>query len=373
MKKSDRFWLSAKCTFARMNILFLIGIAAAVYCWCVGGGLVFGVQDQISQPYELNASAGSSQITEKIIAQTGRIPGVLQTSAGIEILATLTLKDKASKVTVDGIDPEYLQKEIIAGTIFPQQTVMPYVALNEAALKQLQDKNKDGQISEDEKIDWTKSSASLTVGQEASKVDSKVASKICGIVADGNEDAKAYVSLATAQKLAGTGDYTACLVRIQNVNRAKDVSDKISALGLAVQDTVSPQQSDWDRKNTEAVYLILLGCALLFYSAYLFAKDENLKERKNRAELEMLRLIGMNAGNIQNLFIIKNVIYCCIGFGFGVLFYWLIPQFLSPELQMAVNIAYPFNTGGVLFGASLCAADFLICFCTQKGVIKSID
>ncbi len=374
MRKSDCVWLAAKLAFGTKNTLFLIGLAAAVYCVCVGGGLVSGVQEQRSMPYELNATAGSSAITNQIVAKAGQVEGVLASSAQLDVPATFSLGGNTAGIHLDGIEPDYMQGIFTSGTVFPKDSAMPYIVLNQAAFDQLQDKNTDGNVDDTEKINWQKAACLVLLGDNVTAAPGKnksTAAKICGILEDDTKDPKAYISLSNAKKLAG-GEYTACLVRVRNVDSVKDVSDKIFALGLSVQNIEPTQESDWDRKNTEATYLLLLGIALLFYSVYLYIKAENLKEGMGRKELELLMYIGLSSCGMQRLYSIKNLFYCCIALGFGVLFYALIPWFLPPDIRQVVNIAYPFSAGGVLSGAALCAASFLICFGTQKGVIKRI-
>ena len=342
-------------------------------------------------PYELNATAGSSAITNQIVAKAGQVEGVLASSAQLDVPATFSLGGNTAGIHLDGIEPDYMQGIFTSGTVFPKDSAMPYIVLNQAAFDQLQDKNTDGNVDDTEKINWQKAACLVLLednvtaapgkNKSTAAKDSKsaaeggnkstYAAKICGILEDDTKDPKAYISLSNAKKLAG-GEYTACLVRVRNVDSVKDVSDKISALGLSVQNMEPTQESDWDRKNTEATYLLLLGIVLLFYSVYLYIKAENLKEGMGRKELELLMYIGLFSCGMQRLYSIKNLFYCCIALGFGVLFYALIPWFLPPDIRQVVNIAYPFSAGGVLSGAALCAASFLICFGTQKGVIKRI-
>lgn len=368
MKKSDAFRLAAKHAFVRASALLMAGIAVAVYCACAGGGLVSGVTGQANEPYELIASAGSKQITENVVAQAGQTEGVLASSAEIEFKANLTVNDTVSQLSLDGIDPKYLQGEIADGAIFPQESAMPYVVLNGAAFSQMQDKNKDGNIDDSEKIDWQKASCSITLDEKKA-----ITAKICGILADGSQDPKAYLSLSSAKTLAG-GEYTTCLVRIQHANMAQDVSDKLSLLGLAVQNTELPQQADWDRKTTEATYLFLLAGAILVYTVCLYAGAENPGKGKRRKETEMLMYIGFSLRDIIGISCFENILHCGIAFGFGILFYALIPQFVSPEIGQSVNITYPSGPNGVISGAILALAAFLILFFQLKaGMYRQME
>lgn len=363
MRKSDGIRLAAKWAFGTKNILFLTGIAVAVYCSCAGGGLVSGVWQQVSEPYELVAAAGSKQITEGIVAKAGQIEGVFASTAEIEMQANLTLDGNTAEMPLSGIAPAYLQGEFL-GLVFPAESAMPYAVLNEAAFRQLQDKNENGEVDDDEKLDWQKAALSIASGEDPKTT----AAKICGILADGGKDPKAYISLSSAKKLAG-GAYTACLIRIKNADVAQDVSDKVSALGLAVQNVELPRQADWDRKNTEAVYLFLLAGAALFYAVACLLKSNGPNAQK---ELEMLLLIGFSVRDIRSLRLLKNVLHCATGFAFGLAAYFLVPQFIPPDIREQVNIAAPFSVAGMLAGLGLTVLAIFICNVSQNKNLKSL-
>ncbi len=352
MKKADLFWMAGRRALTAISIILLTGIAAGAYCWCVGGGLAAGVQEQLTQPYELTVTPGSSAITGDLLEKIRQEERVLNASPTIDLQGTLLLGDTGGEITLEGIDAGYLKTDISEGTVFPDKTVMPYVVLNKAGWDMLQEKDEDGEPLKGEA--WISSGISVQAGPESGPVSAK----ICGILDDGQKDAKAYISLSSAKTLAGDNSYTGIVVKAGETRYAEDVSQKISALGLVVQNAAPEEQSGWDEKNREAVYLFLLGSAVLFYSAYLYLHSENPADTAKRNEFEMLRFIGFCASDLTKFFLIKTLVLIGISFAFGLMSYTLVPQLIPPDIREQINIAFPVNTSGLLAGAGASLAVF---------------
>lgn len=366
MKTTNLFWMAGRFTFAAFSILFLIGIAAGSYCWCAGGGLAAGVQEQLSKTYELYALPTSSIITGELVPEIQQIEGVAAASVTKDLTAVLQSGDHSAEMTLEGIGVGYLQEEISEGTVFPDETVMPYIILNKAGWDLLQDKDENGETIQG--TDWSESSVSILAGTESYAI----AAKICGIMDDGKEDPKAYVSISSTKMLAGDSSFTGYVARARETRYAKSVSEKLAALGLDVQNTVPVEQSDWDGKNKEAGYLMLLGSAVIFYSVFLYLNLENPMHTKNRYKLEMLRSIGLCASDLLKIFLLKSIFLFCTGFAFGLVCYALIPQMIAPEASTQINIAYPVGTSGLLAGAVANMAASLIAVKVQSRRIKKL-
>lgn len=358
--------MAGRCAFTAASILFLVGISAGSYCWCVGGGLAASVQEQYSQTYEIVALPGSSVITGEIVTKVQETEWVAAASATKDLPAVVQTGDHSAEMILEGIDAGYLQEEVTEGSVFPDNTVMPYVVLNKAGWALLQEKDENGEMVQG--ADWSKSGISILAEPESDPVTAK----LCGILDDGKKEPMAYISISSAKMLSGDSSYTGCVARVRETRYAKDVSEKVSVLGLDVQNTAPAEQSDWDEKNKEAVYLFLLGSAVLFYSMFLYLNIEHPMNAKNRKQYEMFRSIGFCASDLIHFYCIKSLFLICTGFAFGLAFYALIPQLISPEVSAQINIAFPASTSGLLAGALANLPVFLIAGMVQSIRIKKL-
>jgi hypothetical protein len=177
------------------------------------------VQAEKEQPYELILSAqGNTGITDSTIADILKIPDVKAVTLILQVPVAIRTGKYDAQLTLIGMDTGYLDGVYTQRAVFPADSVMPYILLNEAAQKQFTEDKPDTDqknvttetyTSEDRpvnanaktpEIDWLNASYSLISGEAGRSVTSKV----CGILSDGDaKDAEpaAYVSLPVAKGL----------------------------------------------------------------------------------------------------------------------------------------------------------------------------
>ncbi len=364
MRTVDLFWTAGRFAFAAASVLFLIGIAVGSYCWCVGGGLAAGVQAQLSKPYELSVEAGSTKITDELVAKIRQSEGVIAASPVKDLQVVLETGENSAGMILEGIDEGYLEEDISEGSVFPDKTVMPYIVLNKAGWELLREKDENGEAVQG--TDWKNSGISVITETNA------VAARICGILDDGQNDAKAFISLSSVKTLAGENGYTGCVAKTGETRYVKDVSGRISAMGLNVLNAVPVEQAGREGKNRETVYLFLLGSAAVFYSVYLYLSSENPANAGKLNEYELLVSVGFCARDVTGVFLIKNLILIGAGFAFGLICYLLVPQMIPPDIRVQINIAFPPSAFGLLAGASAGLAAFLFAGLIQNVRIKRL-
>ena len=123
----------------RSAALLVVVFALACYFLLVSGSVFFALNEEKSQPCELMVTSESG-ITDEFIADINKIDTVLAASAFIEqpfdIAAGMY---SAEGMTITGIDSTYFNESLETGTMFPEESIMPYAIVNRAALKLLRD------------------------------------------------------------------------------------------------------------------------------------------------------------------------------------------------------------------------------------------
>ena len=231
MKISDRLGLATKNLKGLWALLPIAGMAIGMFCLCFAGAILTSVSGEKALPCELDVSAkGNAEITDSALVQISEIEDVLDVTPLLQVPVTVETGAYTAELTLTGIEAYYLDEDYAEGSVFPADTVMPYIVLNEAACKMF---TEDDQEPSDEapEIDWLGAGFTVKTGEEARPVTSR----ICGVLEGEEEDPMAYVNLAIAKELLdekGTNAYTSAKVRIVNIGQAERVSKAIQALGF---------------------------------------------------------------------------------------------------------------------------------------------
>ena len=235
MKISDLLRLAIKNLKGMWVVLPVIGFAIAAFCLCFAGAVQTAVQEEKAKAYELILSPNSTELSDSAIIEISQIEDVTGATAVLEVPVTITAGEYTEALMLTGIDSEYLEADFSEGGFFPDDSVMPYIVLNDAASKLFTDEG-----GEAYNIDTLNKDFSLQTGEEAQAVTSKV----CGILSEEEEREEeeeasaAYVSLTVAKALlhkSGQGtDYISAYVRVTNIGCATSVSKEIEALGFSI-------------------------------------------------------------------------------------------------------------------------------------------
>ncbi len=348
MKIFDLTRLAVRNLKGRWAVLPVIGFAIAAFCLCFAGAILTSVQEEKAQPYELVLSAqGNTSITDSTIADILKIPDVKAATPILEVPVTAQTGKYAAQLTFTGMDAGYLDGVYTQGGVFPTDSVMPYILLNEAACKQFTEKGTDvGEETPD--IAWLTATCSLSTG-EASR---SVTSKVCGILANDDEkDAEpvAYISLSVAKELLRKSNQPAgaqaAWVRVTNIGCADAVSKQIVALGLDVTNSNGQMQAEWDTEMKEMAYLITLAIFLLMCSAVLMTAWRKISLLKYRQAWSMLRWMGLREWDLRRLFSIQSIVVSGLAAALGIIVAACLPSFLLEEaaVKSIFSLAVPFE------------------------------
>ena len=368
MKISDLVMLAVKNLKGRWVALPFIGYTIAAFCLCFAGAIMTTVQGEKAQPYELVLSAqGNANITDSTIADILKISDVKSATPILQLPVTIRTGKYTAQLTLTGMNAGYLDGVYAQGSVFPAESVMPYILLNKVVQKQFTEdppdvsrKNTDiieADMGENKppdanaeipEIDWLNTSYSLSLGEESRSVTSKV----CGILSDGDaEDAEsvAYVSLPVAkellQKNGQSTDTKTAWVSITNIGCADAVSRQIAALGLDVTNSNEQKQAAWDVEMKEMAYLIILAVFLLICSAVLMTAWRKISLLKYRQAWNMLRWMGLREGDLRRLFSIQNVVVTGLAAALGIIVAACLPSFLSTDgaVKSSFSLSIPFE------------------------------
>ena len=283
-----------------------------------------------SEPCELKVMAGEGVIlSEGTVADILSFPDALAASGVYEVPVTLNVGDYSASVTVDGISADYLQVELQSGSMFPENSSMPWLVLSKSAVKAFKDK--DGKAGDLILLD---AQTTLMVGEAS------VIAGVCGICADGEGTAMVYMEQTMAKKLLqqqGLGrSYTYILVRITDMGVAEAVTKQISALGCTVETTNVVQQERWSALEKEMIYVLLLGLALLFCAGmWKYAMDVKHKPERIKQD-EVLHWAGLSVWEVRRLRRSQTLLAILSGLVLGVLLGGILPHLLPDNAAQSL-------------------------------------
>lgn len=357
MRMCDAFRIAIKNIKGRWAILSAIVTAISVFCLCFAGAILTTVMQEKALPYELIVSSESNTgITDEDIRKISEIPDVRAVSAILQIPVSIKTGRYSAQLTLTGMDAAYLTDALAEGGVFPDNSVMPYIVLNDAACKQFTD-GETATGDEAPKINWLNAAFSLQAVEDGRWITSKV----CGILADSGEtqEPAAVVSLPVARKLlrnsSQSTDILTAHVRVANIGRAVSISKAITTLGLAVSNSTLELQGKWDTEIKEMRYLLVIGVTCLICSIVLTVNRRKIYVLEQKPTLETLRWIGMNERNIGRLFSIQSVFLSLLGSLVGITASVLLPSFLPPEFG-ETSFALPIPFGVMVVSLMLCIA-----------------
>lgn len=359
MRLSELLWIAAKNLKGRLAILPAAAIAISAFCLCFAGAALVTVQQEKALPYELKVVSDTAKLSDGAVAKLAGIPDVTAVTPVLEVPVSMAAGEYKAQLTLTGISATYINEAFTQGGAFPDNSVMPYIVLNEAACKLFGEPDAHSDTADDTQappLDWL-STAVFIMTSEGTK---PVVSKIVGIMAKDDEDETpaAYISIAAAKALlkqeGQSTDGIGAAVRVKNAGYAAGASEQIAALGFGVMNANQEVQAKWDSELSNMTYLILIGVYGLLSSAFFEAACLKTYLLEHISTVSALLWIGMKKGDIGKLFVIQSVITVLIGFAEGIIVSISLPAFLSPEIQETSVFALQIPFGAAAVSAAVC-------------------
>lgn len=243
-------------------------------------------------PFELIGSTDDATIDLNTLSQ---IADVERVSPILQVNCQLTYGEKDASNQIDAVYASYLNVHLTDGTLFTNNTNMPYLVLNEAATKLFTEKDNEPGIAVQEEL-------LLKSGDVETKA------QVCGIYQDESETPHIYMSYEVAHKLFGVQFMgTKVVFLLTNKGTVEGVSPKLRKQNFSV-DANTDTRLAWDLLERQTWQTFLVSAILVACSAIL-TRENLLQERfSSKAEWEILLTNGMSVKKIEQMLLIRIVI-----------------------------------------------------------------
>jgi hypothetical protein len=330
MRILDLLRLSIKTVRAKFAVLYvslvILGVCG-IYFACA---VMHTVLIEKTEPCELEiTSTEYKALSDETIWELMEIPDVLAATNRIELPVKLMVGEYEADLTLVGVDATYLNVQYNMGGVFPENSMMPWIVLNEETLKTFRDPTDTTRRASSyvPPVNWLEDDYVLSLGENL------LVSKVSGIYESGDVSDAGYLDIETAksilQEQGQTGEYSSAVVRIRNIGTAREVTQEVEALGYAVTNPNTELQTRWDRLQKEALYLALLGLAILLVASRQQKMEYLRQERRRESQFLALRWMGMTEKQIRDMRLIQNGFLCIIGVSLGMGTSYVIPRFFT--------------------------------------------
>ena len=274
----------------------VLGIFAGVVILTIGGRIYFEIREEKQQPCEINASALAGISSERL-KEVNALEGVLAGSRIWSGEGKLLFGDYQASVTFVGVEASYPEGEWLSGEIYPESTAMPYLVLNEAAVKAFTNEKKQN-LQEAGEVDWDSQSLIL-------EGESKTVLRICGTLKDEKEEAIAYLSQEQMKEiLLRFGEESAAdtlWIRLVDAGVKETVIRRLEALGLAVIDNESSRESDWDLRTERQSFYLGVGIFVIVWSGVVIFFQERSRRQEMAGVYSVLFQIGISESSMRSI------------------------------------------------------------------------
>lgn len=271
----------------------------AIVMLCLGLYMLFPGSQTAQQlyrekhtPFELIGSMDGTTIDLNTLSQ---IAGVERVSPILQVNCQLTYGKKDVSNQIDAVYASYLNVHLTDGTLFADNTNMPYLVLNKAATRLFAEKDDDPGIAVQEEL-------LLKSGDVETKA------QVCGIYQDESETPRIYMSYEVAHKLFGvqfTGTDVAFL--LTNKGAVEEASAKLRKHNFSVGANTDTSLA-WNLLEQQTWQNFLVGAVLVACSAIL-TRENLLQERfSSKAEWGILLTNGMSVKKIEQMLLVRIAI-----------------------------------------------------------------
>lgn len=240
-------------------------------------------------PFELIGSTDGTTIDLNALSQ---ISGVERVSPILQINCQLTYGEKDASNQIDAVYASYLNVHLTDGSIFTDNTNMPYLVLNEAATKLFAEKDDEPGIAVQEEL-------LLKSGDVETKA------QVCGIYQDDSEIPHIYMSYEVAHKLFGaqfTGTNVAFL--LTNKGAVEEVSTKLRKQNFSVSDNTDTSLA-WNLLEQQTWQTFLVSAVFVVCSAILIREKNASEKRQSNGEQEVLLTAGLTAHVVESVIFVR--------------------------------------------------------------------
>lgn len=305
-----------------------IGFSAAMF-FLVGLYLIFpaatsflAMQEDKKEDFEITASATKTVDLEELKG----IKGVKKLSPAIKFNGKIAYGEYVLETEIDGIMGTYLEGEKIDGTIFPDGSNMPYLILNEAALKAFKDS--DGKSPGNVDING---SFSLLLENESPAI-------LCGVLSDGAETPKVYMNYDAAKSLAGFQEQYQIRFQLFSAGYGNKVTRELKTYGLEVQNEYE-RIEQWEAAERSIMQQCVSSLGFLICALLLTQKNYTLEKIQRREEIKNLRLSGLSMKELHCILRLRLAIMLVLCIAVACIAAWWTSNMSSLALLIAIIVS----------------------------------
>lgn len=241
-------------------------------------------------PYEVIASTEKSQIDLNTLL---KIDGIENASPYLSFDGEFLFGEVKWSCPVNAVYSTVL-RESVKGRIFPDDTNMPYLLLNQAAVKALAEGEEKIVVSVDDPV-------LLQMGTSEQKC------VICGIYDDGKSSPLAYMSYNLASREIPTESMRQFAFSLTNKGFAESAVPKLQKQGFSA--TLDPNITlAWELMVQQVWQFTAMSLTLLACSGFLIRERRKGEVRERESEREALLLNGFTRRNAQSAYRLRILI-----------------------------------------------------------------
>ncbi|MBD5561042.1 MAG: ABC transporter permease [Clostridia bacterium] len=320
--------------------------------------------------------AGRSRLTDSTIAIMTALPHVEAVSPVLDVPAVMRAGAYEAAATVTAIDPAVLRLHFSAGGMFAPSASMPSLVIGEDAMKYFIDSRNPPDFADWEAyqqytpdIDWLSSVLDLQVGY--ADAESEVPRSgvyrvgVAGLISadQKSESGRIYMDLESIRSILQSNrdvaayldiplsSYQQAVIRVDDMDNVAGVTESIRQLGFEAfseAEYILQMQSEQDRQQTQ---LFAIGLVSLCVAALGIANTMYASVLESRAEIGIMKVVGMKLQLIRQMFTMQAGIVGLMGGVLGLLVSWVVVwvintcsgdmQLFGMELAAGTKIAVP--------------------------------
>lgn len=250
----------------------------------------YGVlRQELDTPYVLTGTVTRQADLEKYL----EVPSVEAVTPVLSFESKLTSKDTALSGTVTAVLADYLELSFTQGGVFPDDSNMPFLVLNQYAAQHFLDENKK------EVTLAVNDTVSMTIGEE------EQSAILCGIFEDGLEQPVVYMSYTLAARELSKGENISLLLRL---GKTEDLESSVKALkkwGVTIPyDESLPER--WRLTKQQIYQTFASAWILLICSAVQVSGRHKGELREDLPERHTLALSGLVERQLRWIFPLRT-------------------------------------------------------------------
>lgn len=265
-------------TIPRMGLATILFLFLGIYLIFPTARLYVDIKQGDAVPCELVVSTDGAFDEAKL----WELQGVQSVTPILRFNATLSTKEASCTLTVEAVRSGALKQDQISGSVFPEESNMPYLVLNTAAVKAFRDEA--GRKTDSLDLD----------GSFVLSADRELPAKVCGVCEDEKAEPMAYMSYTTAHALFGTSGQHGVTLRLtlDNAGSEPAVVSKLQELGFAAE-VDETRAIQWAALQEQLKSSFLLCIGILISSAVLLCQRWKVEMVRYKESYQALELCGI--------------------------------------------------------------------------------